>query len=82
MFSSIVKELIFCSIMAMNVQLLESIKQLIQALPQEEQRWLKAQFSQENEGAPTPGVDLNSFSGSIQLPQDPLEFRQIRDEWT
>ncbi len=66
----------------MNLPLLESIKQLIQALPQEEQHWLKAQFSQENPAVPKPIVDLNSFSGSIQLQQDPLEFqRQIRDEW-
>jgi ABC-type transporter Mla subunit MlaD len=66
----------------MNVQLLESIKQLIQALPQEEQIWLKAQFSAENNNASGQVVDLNSFSGTIQLRQDPLEFqRQIRDEW-
>jgi ABC-type transporter Mla subunit MlaD len=66
----------------MNVQLLESIKQLIQALPQEEQTWLKAQFSAENNNASGQVVDLNSFSGTIQLRQDPLEFqRQIRDEW-
>jgi hypothetical protein len=66
----------------MNVQLLESIKQLIQALPQEEQRWLKAQFSQESDYAPGQVVDLNSFSGTIQLPQELLERqRQMRDEW-
>jgi hypothetical protein len=52
----------------MNVQLLESIRQLIQALPPEEQSWLKAQFSPEADGASRQVVDLNSFSGTIQLP--------------
>jgi hypothetical protein len=73
----------------MNVQLVESIKQLILALPQEEQGWLKSQMVQEDDSC-APGVrnlnqavvDINSFSGVIQLTQDPMIFQQqIRDEW-
>jgi hypothetical protein len=73
----------------MNVQLVESIKQLILALPQEEQGWLKSQMVQEDDSY-APGVrnlnqavvDINSFSGVIQLTQDPMVFQQqIRDEW-
>lgn len=73
----------------MNIQLVESIKQLILALPQEEQEWLKSQMIQ-GANSDEPGVhnltqavvDLNSFSGIIHLTEDPMEFqRQIRDEW-
>jgi hypothetical protein len=73
----------------MNVQLVESIKQLILALPQEERGWLKSQMLQEDDSY-APGVrnlnqavvDINSFSGVIQLNQDPMTFQQqIRDEW-
>jgi hypothetical protein len=67
----------------MNIQLVESIKQLILALPPEEQGWLKAQFVQDSDRPPSQSVDLNLFSGIIQLKQDPLEFqRQMRDEWS
>jgi hypothetical protein len=67
----------------MNIQLVESIKQLILALPQEEQLWLKAQLTRESNRQPAQVVDLNSFSGILQLQEDPLEFQQhIRDEWT
>jgi hypothetical protein len=73
----------------MNVQLVESIKQLILALPQEERGWLKSQMVQEDDSyAPEihnlnqAVVDINSFSGVIQLNQDPMAFQQqIRDEW-
>lgn len=66
----------------MNIQLVESIKQLILTLPPEEQGWLKAQLDQAINLTPSQVVDLNSFSGTIQLKQDPLEFQhQIRDEW-
>lgn len=73
----------------MNLQLVESIKQLILALPQEEQGWLKSQMSQRDD-SDEPGAsnltqavtDLNAFSGLINLTEDPMEFqRQIRDEW-
>jgi hypothetical protein len=66
----------------MNVQLVESIKQLILALPQEEQGWLKAQIIQGDRIIIEAVVDLNSFSGVVQLTEDPMTFqRQIRDEW-
>ena len=64
----------------MNVQLVESIKQLIQALPPEEQNWLKAQL-QDSDSPSAKVVDLNPFNGTIQLQQDPLEFQhQMRNE--
>ncbi|QYO67615.1 hypothetical protein [Leptolyngbya sp. 7M] len=67
----------------MNIQLVESIKQLILALPQEEQLWLKAQLTEESNRQSAQVVDLNPFSGILQLQEDPLEFQQrIRDEWT
>jgi hypothetical protein len=67
---------------AMNIQLVESIKQLILALPSEEQGWSKAQLIQASNSIPSQAVDLNSFSGTIQLKQDPLEFQhQMRGEW-
>jgi hypothetical protein len=66
----------------MNLQLVESIKQLILALPPEEQKWLKAELIQKPTHSASQVVDLNSFSGMIQLSQDPLEFqRKMRDEW-
>jgi hypothetical protein len=66
----------------MNVQLVESIKQLILSLPQEEQGWLKAQMMQGDRIFPETVVDLNSFSGVIQLTEDPMTFQcQLRDEW-
>jgi hypothetical protein len=65
----------------MNLQLVESIKQLILALSPEEQKWLKAELIQKPTRSTSQVVDLNSFSGMIQLSQDPLEFqRQMRDE--
>lgn len=67
----------------MNIQLVQSIKQMILALPPEEQEWLKAQLVEKSDRSPAQFVDLNSFSGTIQLRQDPLEFQhQIRNEWT
>jgi hypothetical protein len=67
----------------MNLQLVESIKQLILALPPDEQKWLKAELIQKPARFAPQVADLNSFSGMIQLSQDPLEFqRQMRDEWT
>ncbi|QLE57832.1 hypothetical protein [Nostoc sp. TCL26-01] len=67
----------------MNIQLVTSIKQLILALSPEEQDWLKAQLATQNNLQMTRVVDLNLFSGILQLQEDPLEFqRQIRDEWT
>ncbi|WP_416674249.1 hypothetical protein [Egbenema bharatensis] len=67
----------------MNIQLVESIKQLILSLSEEEQSWLKTQLVQDKSQTVGRVVDLNSFGGILQLPDDPLEFqRQIRDEWT
>jgi hypothetical protein len=66
-----------------NIQLVQSIKQMILALPPEEQNWLKAQLVQKSYPSPAQVIDLNSFSGTIQLRQDPLEFQhQIRNEWS
>ncbi len=68
-------------VITVNVQLVESIKQLIQALSPEEQNWLKAQLQDSDRPSPKI-VDLNSFSGTIQLQQDPVEFQhQMRDGW-
>jgi hypothetical protein len=66
----------------MNAQLVQSIWMMIQALSHEEQGWLRSRFVQV-ESAPVPKVvNLNSFSGSIRLGVDPLEYqRQLRDEW-
>ncbi|NCJ06951.1 hypothetical protein GS597_10605 [Synechococcales cyanobacterium C] len=67
----------------MNVKLVESIKQLILSLPSEERIWLKAQLTMEENVLEQRTVDLNIFSGVLQLQDDPLNFqRQIRDEWT
>ncbi|MBW4646858.1 MAG: hypothetical protein KME23_28385 [Goleter apudmare HA4340-LM2] len=67
----------------MNIQLVALIKQLILALSPEEQDWLKAQLVTKNNLPVARVVDLNLFSGILQLQEDPLEFqRQIRDEWT
>ena len=67
----------------MNIKLVESIKQLILSLPPEEQIWLKAQLIMEQSVLERRTVDLNSFSGILQLQDDPLDFQhQIRDEWT
>ena len=65
----------------MNMQLVESIVQLIQALPQQEKRLIQERLAEEQSSTRTNVVDLNSFSGVIRLQQDPLEYqRQIRDE--
>lgn len=67
----------------MNIQLVESIKQLVLSLSEEEQGWLKTQLMLGQIPAGKWMVDLNLFSGILQLQDDPLEFqRQIRDEWT
>ncbi|NJR52913.1 MAG: hypothetical protein HC780_28450 [Leptolyngbyaceae cyanobacterium CSU_1_3] len=67
----------------MNIQLVESIKQLVLSLSEEERGWLKAQLMPEQIPAEKRRVDLNLFSGILQLQDDPLEFqRQIRGEWT
>jgi signal transduction protein with GAF and PtsI domain len=69
--------------MVMNIQLVESIKQLILSLSEDEQSWLKTQLVQEKGHPEDRVVDLNLFRGILQLQEDPLEFqRQIRDEWT
>ncbi len=66
----------------MNSRLLQSIWLMIQALSQEEQRWLKSRFLRVESSSTSNVVDLNSFSGSIRLGGDPLEYqRQLRDEW-
>lgn len=65
----------------MNVQLVESIVRLIQALPQEEKSLIQERLAQEENSVDSKVVDLNCFSGAIQLQQDPLEYqRQLRDE--
>jgi hypothetical protein len=64
----------------MNLQLVDSIRSLIDALTQEERSTLR-HYLMQNENAKS--VDLNQFSGIIQLQQDPLVYqKQIRDEWT
>jgi hypothetical protein len=67
----------------MNVQLVESIKQVIRALSWEEQEWLRSQLAQEPDAYPKSKMtDLNQYSGVIQLREDPLDFQsQIRGEW-
>ncbi len=73
----------------MNAQLVQSIWMMIQALSQEEQGWLRSRFLRVEpspvsvESSPISNVvNLNSFSGSICLGLDPLEYqRQLRDEW-
>ncbi|MGI0493902.1 hypothetical protein ACN4EG_19135 [Alkalinema pantanalense CENA528] len=64
----------------MNVQLVDSIRSLIDALPEEERSEI-CRYLMQNKNAQS--VDLNQFSGVIQLQQDPLVYQQqIRDEWT
>lgn len=66
----------------MNTQLVQSIRQMILALTPEEQAWLKVELSKETIHSSAQLPDLNSFSNTIQLKQDPLEFQhQIRNEW-
>jgi hypothetical protein len=65
----------------MNLQLVDSIRSLIDALPKEERTLVQQHLTENREPAPQP-VDLNQFSGTIQLQQDPLIYQQqIRDEW-
>ena len=65
----------------MNVQLVESIRSLIESLPQEERNVLRSYLLQNNVAESTL-VDLNKFSGAIRLQQDPLDYQhQMRDEW-
>jgi hypothetical protein len=65
----------------MNLQLVDSIRSLIDALPKEERTLVQQHLTQNRETA-TQTVDLNQFSGAIQLHQDPLIYQQqIRDEW-
>ncbi|MCY7406940.1 MAG: hypothetical protein LH631_06045 [Alkalinema sp. CAN_BIN05] len=66
----------------MNVQLVESIRSLIQSLPQEERGELRSYLIEADDyGHPTL-INLNKFSGVICLQKDPLEYQyQIRDEW-
>ncbi|NJR40843.1 MAG: hypothetical protein HC781_20890 [Leptolyngbyaceae cyanobacterium CSU_1_4] len=67
----------------MNIKLVKSIKQLILSLPPEERIWLKAQLTMEEGVFNQRTVDLNEFSGVLQLQDDPLDFQhQIRNEWT
>lgn len=66
----------------MNAQLVQSIWLMIQALSQEEQGWLRSRFLQVESPVASKVVNLNSFSGSIRLGVDPLEYQQqLRDEW-
>lgn len=66
----------------MNVQLVESIRSLIQSLPKEERGALRSSLIQTDDYSRSTLMDLNEFSGVIQLQQDPLEYqRQMRDEW-
>jgi hypothetical protein len=66
----------------MNSQLVQSIWTMIQALSQEERGWLRSRFVQVESAPVAKVVNLNSFSGSICLGVDPLEYqRQLRDEW-
>ncbi len=66
----------------MNVQLVQSIWSMIQALSQEERGFLRSQFLKAEEPRTPASTDLNQFSGVIGLQQDPLEYqRQMRDEW-
>lgn len=67
----------------MNIQLVESIKQMILTLSPEEQEWLRVQFVQDRDFSSANAiVDLNEFSGVIQLNEDPLAFqRKMREEW-
>jgi hypothetical protein len=65
----------------MNLQLVDSIRSLIDSLPKEERTLVQQHLTQNRETAPQ-SVDLNQFSGTIQLHQDPLIYQQqIRDEW-
>ena len=66
----------------MNVQLVESIRSLIQSLPKEERGALRSSLIQTDDYSSSTLIDLNEFSGVIHLQQDPLEYqRQMRDEW-
>jgi hypothetical protein len=65
----------------MNLQLVDSIRSLIDALPKEERILVQQHLAKDSEAAPQT-VDLNQFSGTIQLYQDPLIYQQqMRDEW-
>ena len=65
----------------MNVQLVESIRSLIESLPQEERNVLRSYLLQNNVAEPTL-VDSNKFSGAIRLQQDPSDYQyQMRDGW-
>jgi hypothetical protein len=65
----------------MNLQLVDSIRALIDALPKEERILVQQHLTKDRETAPQT-VDLNQFSGTIQLHQDPLIYQQqMRDEW-
>ena len=67
----------------MNLPLVQSIWSLIQALSLEERSFLRSQLLTSEETTTSQVVDLNQFSGVIQLELDPLEFqRQMRDEWS
>jgi len=66
----------------MNVQLVESIRSLIQSLPQEERGALRSHLMQSDDVITPILIDLNEFRGVIRLQQDPLKYqRQMRDEW-
>jgi hypothetical protein len=65
----------------MNLQLVDSIRSLIDALPKEERILVQQHLANDCETA-SQTVDLNQFSGTIQLHQDPLIYQQqMRDEW-
>jgi hypothetical protein len=65
----------------MNLQLVDSIRSLIDALPKEERILVQQHLAKDRETA-SQTVDLNQFSGTIQLHQDPLIYQQqMRDEW-
>ena len=66
----------------MNVQLVESIRSLIESLPQEERNVLRSHLLKSADSVSEASVDLNQFSGVIRLLQDPMEYQcQMRDEW-
>ena len=66
----------------MNAQLVESIRSLIDSLPQKERDVLRSHLLKSTDSVSATSVDLNQFSGVIQLTQDPMEYQcRMRDEW-
>ena len=64
----------------MNAQLVDSIRSLIESLPQEERDVLRSYLLKSTDSVSVTSVDLNTFSGVIRLPQDPMEYQSwMRD---